>query len=97
MFLLGDPAILLQPGFHILGVDFVERLKGHIHIGGVLHMEFLLPVLCGPLGGKTTLAFLLAFALPIPVAGHHIPGAGFFAFENTHSINSPFSLRRAVH
>ena len=57
-------------------------------------MEFLLPVLCGPLGGKATLAFLLAFALPIPITGHHGPGASFFAFENTHSIN--FTARDVI-
>jgi hypothetical protein len=59
-FLLDDalfcqPGVQLQLGLHILLIELGEALKGHVHIGLLLHQKLPFPRLGLFLGGKATL------------------------------------------
>ena len=70
-------------------VEGNEALKGHVHIGLLLHQELPFPFQRFSFGGKTTLEFLLALTLPVGVAELHIPGAGVLVLERCQNY-SPF-------
>ena len=63
--LFGQPSVFFQAGLNIVCIKLKEGFKGHIHIGGVLLLKGTLPFDCFFSCFKSSLAFLLAFALPI--------------------------------
>ena len=87
--LLGAPGVEFQFGLDVLLIEGNKALKGHVHIGLLLHQELTFPFQCLPLGGKATLELLLALTLPVGVAELHIPGAVVFVLERCHDY-SPF-------
>ena len=89
--LLGEPSVELQLGLNVPLIESNEALKGHVHIGLLLHQELPFPFQRFSFGGKTTLEFLLALTLPVGVAELHIPGAVVLVL-NAAMITPPFSL-----
>ena len=94
--LLCQPGVFFQPGPHVLGVKLDKGFKGHIHVGGGLHLKAALPVLGLPLGGKAPLALLLTLPRPVPIPRHDVPCAPLFVLKYRHFRSLPFWLRKAV-
>jgi len=53
--LLGEPGVELQLGLNVPLIESNEALKGHVHIGLLLHQKLPFPRLGLFLGGKATL------------------------------------------
>ncbi len=87
--LLGEPGIELQLGLNVPLIEGDEALKGHVHIGLLLHQELPFPFQRLSLGGKAPFELLLALTLPVGVAELHIPGAVILVLERCHNY-SPF-------
>lgn len=84
--LLGQPGVLLEPGFHILGVKLGKGFKGHIQVAGGLHLETALPLLGLPFGGKATLALLFALPRPVLIPHHDVPCSSCFVLKDWHLV-----------
>ena len=96
-FLLDDtlfcqPGVQLQLGLHVLLIELGEALKGHVHIGLLLHQELPLPRLGLLFGGKATLQLLLALSLPVRIAELDVPSAVGLVLKRRHRLITPFTL-----